>query len=541
VKSYDPNAPLVSLHVPKCGGNSVMLLLRELFRDKLELHYHDDRTATPPLRHALGAGSCVHGHFDNRRQEGVDDYYPEVQQFVTLLRDPFDLQVSNYFYMKRLQRRGELVLDGAPASLETSIRAYLERRIEEPLTAPNPLDFLPRALAGDDWETALDRTFVYVGIVEDLRTAAVVLADRLGMAPRWLGHANAGERDEQIPTELRDALFRAHPRQFALYDRARRDYLDRRAFRKPIAKSRLETEELEYRCQLCGDYPACAARGRPPDCDGGSRFHASPPAATSDLRAWLVWSAEDESLAAAATTLMTAHAAGGFWLEPVIAWNEEGSASRRVIFGWPERAVPAADLLTLVPTVADPLADRCRTLPGIGSGAFGTLYLSTAWPPSSSEPPRLLVRLDPRDETRRDRCLAELGVREALATLHGTHGAPILIELAADDTPVLIHLSTRQLPPGAPIALAGLRPTSAVFAVTGTGARCVATDLSLLSAAVDWQELSGILAASPFAFDLTLHNRIKARFHVIESALTVSLEPSQPTLLHQRLVRSLHH
>ena len=72
MRKYDPEAPLLSLHVPKCGGNSVLMLLQSIFGTKLEQHYRDYRADTPPPRHTPEPGMCIHGHFDLSCEEGVD-------------------------------------------------------------------------------------------------------------------------------------------------------------------------------------------------------------------------------------------------------------------------------------------------------------------------------------------------------------------------------------------------------------------------------------------------------------------------------------
>jgi hypothetical protein len=107
MKKYDSKKPLISIHIPKCAGNSFVITLRKWFKENLYLHYFDEKNNKAPQRYNLKAGIlsrkfkkgiCVHGHFNNERNFGVRDYYPEADQFITILRDPLEILQSRYFY-----------------------------------------------------------------------------------------------------------------------------------------------------------------------------------------------------------------------------------------------------------------------------------------------------------------------------------------------------------------------------------------------------------------------------------------------------------
>ena len=109
MKKYDPKKPLISIHIPKCAGSSFSAILKSWFGKGYLGHYHDEKQDIAPIRHNLKSrlffreykpGICIHGHFNHDRGNGTQDYYPEVDQFITILRDPFDLHLSNYFYVK---------------------------------------------------------------------------------------------------------------------------------------------------------------------------------------------------------------------------------------------------------------------------------------------------------------------------------------------------------------------------------------------------------------------------------------------------------
>ncbi len=105
-QAYDPSKLLISLHVPKTAGTSFCTTLKSWFgEDRLRLHYRG--ADADPVRHAgIGAQACVHGHFNRVRGIGALAYYPEAQQFITFLRDPFSRFVSQWRYLHFQRRSG---------------------------------------------------------------------------------------------------------------------------------------------------------------------------------------------------------------------------------------------------------------------------------------------------------------------------------------------------------------------------------------------------------------------------------------------------
>lgn len=98
---------LISVHVAKAGGTSLLKSLREAYGDRFLAHY-DDNPADPrserwlaPKRHFSGARTiatgieCVHGHFHPGLWEA-----DRTTIFSTLLRDPVQNVISIYFFWK---------------------------------------------------------------------------------------------------------------------------------------------------------------------------------------------------------------------------------------------------------------------------------------------------------------------------------------------------------------------------------------------------------------------------------------------------------
>ena len=108
MRTYDPSQPIIFTHMPKCGGSSFIRLLREWFGSGYHKLNQDEtqdvllpRIATrDDTGNWLPEVQCIHGHFDNGRGYGLPYFYPEINQYFTILRDPFDIAVSMFFFCK---------------------------------------------------------------------------------------------------------------------------------------------------------------------------------------------------------------------------------------------------------------------------------------------------------------------------------------------------------------------------------------------------------------------------------------------------------
>lgn len=215
MRPYDPGKPLISLHVPKCAGNSLRRQLRAWFRERFRVHYFQKRQA-PPERLELGPGDCLHGHFNNDEGFGALQYYPEADQFVTFLRHPLEMAVSGYFFWRRKGRanrirRGTLV-PGDPENDFRDIHHYFAARRRSPLFRYLPFDF-----AGGDAGEIFDRHFVCVGIVERFAESLALLGRRLGRPVSVVEHLNPSPRDEAVTAEEARRYEADNAREFEAY------------------------------------------------------------------------------------------------------------------------------------------------------------------------------------------------------------------------------------------------------------------------------------------------------------------------------------
>ena len=99
------------------------LYLQQIFGCGLYLHYRAEQWDTTPRKVPLGRryglfkrtykSECVHGHFDPETDGGdLFQYYPNASQFITFLRDPLEMQLSLFFYLRMMVETGNMYWRG---------------------------------------------------------------------------------------------------------------------------------------------------------------------------------------------------------------------------------------------------------------------------------------------------------------------------------------------------------------------------------------------------------------------------------------------
>lgn len=218
---YNPQEPMISLHIPKCGGQSLRRVLHQWFGERFKIHYFQQFNAMPPF-HQLEPGLCIHGHFNREKQMGADHYYPGIRQFITVVRDPLEMAISNYFFWKRKERARKLSLgllkEGDPHDYR-DIDDFFTKRPHSQLTLFMPVEITPA-----NYKEVIDNYFIWIGFTDDLQGCIDMFAQRLGLPPAEVAHINDSSRDEELSPTVREQFVERNRFAFDIIDYIRLQY-----------------------------------------------------------------------------------------------------------------------------------------------------------------------------------------------------------------------------------------------------------------------------------------------------------------------------
>ena len=219
MRDYDPTAPLIFIHLPKTAGTSVKEIVRRWYPGRLHYHYIDEAAGRMPLPLPPGrladreAPPLIYGHFNRQRGAGIEAYYPDISQFVSILRDPFDMTVSAIYYWRSATDPG--------ADLSKIGTSQIAKKLRK--RKPHTLQHFPAGLTMQNYRDVLSEKFVHLGVTEDLPRSMAQIATKLGkpFAPDDLPRANVTERQRDFPDALRHEYRERFPLEHAIYDFAR--------------------------------------------------------------------------------------------------------------------------------------------------------------------------------------------------------------------------------------------------------------------------------------------------------------------------------
>jgi hypothetical protein len=243
-RTYDPSKPLFSMHVPKCGGQSFQPILNLWFRGTAYRHYYDEINGTLPVVHRLSPGSVVHGHFSRWKRTEVERFYADASQFISFIRSPFDIAVSQYFYVKEHSSDWLTKPEFSP-----SLESYLERS----LSSRDDLlfGFLPQRTSGQSATEFIQSHFVFIGLSDEYQNSVDWLAELLTRPRVQVPHINKATYSEVIP-DLRNQFRAVYQEEYELYDLVREAHEERREL-APAASggtARIDLEKQGLREQL---------------------------------------------------------------------------------------------------------------------------------------------------------------------------------------------------------------------------------------------------------------------------------------------------
>lgn len=224
MKQYNREKPLIAIHIPKTGGTSFRKVLEQWYGRNLYLHYYDAENAVKPKKIRLKKhfsnrfreSICIYGHFPMRRKGlGIKLYYPEIDQFITILRDPFEQAVSSYFHKKFTNV--EQWKD--KSNFEVSDLANYLSTVEN-----NSLNHFPFEIKSDNYKELIIKNFIHIGITEDMDTSVKLIAKKLGFEPpKNIAFLNISNKTQKTPYDLKQAFVDKHQLEYAVYNFAK-DY-----------------------------------------------------------------------------------------------------------------------------------------------------------------------------------------------------------------------------------------------------------------------------------------------------------------------------
>lgn len=214
MKKYDPEIPLISLHIPKCGGQSVKYILRKWFGKNFLTHYFQTNNRMPD-KYNFSNKICIHGHFNNFKGFGAKQYYPEASQFITFIRDPLEIAISNYFFWKRVARKRQLELRIIEEGGCHDYKDIDEFFIKRPQS--NIFKFIPFIINENNYKDIVKNEFVYIGITKYLRDSINILSKILQFPMLEVERINASKRDEILSKDIKQKFINENRFAFKFY------------------------------------------------------------------------------------------------------------------------------------------------------------------------------------------------------------------------------------------------------------------------------------------------------------------------------------
>lgn len=218
MRAYDCNKPLIHIHIPKTGGTSIKEIYKKWFNNGLLFHYKSAQDGSIPKKHDLetlqtpNTAICIYGHFNKKQNFGIQDYYPEVKQFITILRDPFEKAVSGYFFLRK-QSANWKDQSNIPKG---ELGDYLLNNNDK----AGMFNHFPSEVTLENFREVIETQFIEIGVLEHLDESMMRIASKLNYKfnPSSIQKLNVTERDQRIPYELKQEFIEMNPLAYAVYD-----------------------------------------------------------------------------------------------------------------------------------------------------------------------------------------------------------------------------------------------------------------------------------------------------------------------------------
>ena len=255
------------MHVPKTAGTAVLSQLRDAANLKmLEVYGSDGNFSTDQLRvlspRSLQTYDLIYGHFDY----GVHTSFENPHKYLTILRDPFDFVVSQYFFPKYVLREP---LHTAHQSIFDFLKKYpghLDNSFCRALCGDIPFD---QPLTQVDYNRALsnmDKDFAFIGMRERLAESMTQISGLLGvdLAGGLRGENITPRTPERANLDMRALRTAAEDRlqyDLMLYEEVGRRYFGLGAKRRAKATAQSAAPTLHVNGEALEPTPRAAELG----------------------------------------------------------------------------------------------------------------------------------------------------------------------------------------------------------------------------------------------------------------------------------------
>lgn len=226
--NYDPGSPLFSIHVPKTGGTSLRSVLKKWFGRDLLFHYYNEKLNIAPTYHpnltrrrfwifGRQHGKCIHGHFSLNRQTAIKDYYStEKVQCISVMRDPLEIAISNYYFFKKKElENGKVYRSGHDHFLNgKDISSYI-RKANSFLT-----HFMPVEVTESNYLDIINESFIHIGVIEKYQESINTIGAKLGKPVIKVDSENQSKRGEYPESGAIDEFRNRNKLSYLIYDYA---------------------------------------------------------------------------------------------------------------------------------------------------------------------------------------------------------------------------------------------------------------------------------------------------------------------------------
>jgi len=239
---YDSDRPLIFIHVPKCAGTSVRQIVEQWFSSGAHRHYRRPETRDIPkvinfAKQEKSVPQLIFGHFSVVEGLGIQSQYPQVTQFVTILRDPLETAISEYFYLlKRAQpiwkstyweigrwvKNGGLRTKSLQASMahRAQIRSYTNVEDYINCNRSKILDHFPVTVTEDNYVEVIETMFVEIGVLEHLEISLRRIAAALGQKEQipMIPHLNQSNQTHDLSEQVKVRFRKKNALVYKIYD-----------------------------------------------------------------------------------------------------------------------------------------------------------------------------------------------------------------------------------------------------------------------------------------------------------------------------------